>query len=161
MYSISLFYLFFSMANPHYLSNEFFADYTSVIDGDTFFPVEFWPQGMHYKWRCSNLGYSHRIYITAFAYINDLDVQLLVNSLRYCNSFCTQAKLRKIVDIYDWLNHEVFGYERRSRYYSYCLGHRMVHDLNHRDFVPRNGSQPPRQQFFPGMQQRFRGLYHC
>lgn len=148
------------MANPHYLSPEFADDYYSVINGDVFYPVNVWPRGMFHKFRCSNLGYSHRVYITTYAYLNGLDPVLLINSLRYINSFATQHKVRKIIDIYNWFADPFYGFNRRSRYYSYCHYHNVVHDLNCNPIVPRNGSQPPRGGYVPGNDGR-PGLYHC
>ncbi|GLV33605.1 hypothetical protein CBL_20300 [Carabus blaptoides fortunei] len=67
-------------------------DWLDIVDGDIWHPVRSWPAGMEHMWRCSNLGYTHRVYITSFAFCNGLDPQHLVNSLWAINVMMTRQK---------------------------------------------------------------------
>lgn len=90
-----------------------------------------WPKLVREKFWCSALEYRDRAFIAAFVVQNGLDVNSFIEALEYCNPYTNAQKIRKIVDIIEYLSGP--GEEavlRRSRYYSYDLYHGEVLDLN-------------------------------
>lgn len=112
-----------------------------IVDGNTFYPVYTWPDGMEHYWRCSNLGYSHRVYIAAFAFLNGLDINLLIDALYGVNFMMNLSKEIKFRDLYVYWSNIVDGYNRRSRYFTYCFYHNRICDLNHNLYRLRNNGQ--------------------
>lgn len=93
---------------------------------------------MEHYWRCSNLGYNDRVYITAFAFLNGLDSAHLIDSLSAIHWTMNLSKEIKIRDLYNYWNNPVYGFDRRSRYFTYCFGHNRICDLNHNVYRLRN-----------------------
>lgn len=109
-----------------------------ILDGDIWFPPRVWPRGMERYWRCSNLGYNHRVYIATFAYLNGLDITHLIDALYAVNWMMDMNKAIKIIELYHYWNSVEYGLDRRSRYFTYCFHHNRICDLNHNLYRLRN-----------------------
>lgn len=108
--------------------------YNAIYRGDIFYPYNDWPAGMCDKMFRTDLNYTNRVYVAAFGYYNGLDREILLDILDLCNPTYTQARGRKIFDLYSYWGLENadqdFYVERRSRYFTYCMLAGLVVDLN-------------------------------
>lgn len=92
---------------------------------------EHWPKMIVEKFWVSDLEYQDRVFIAAFAYLNRVPCDILIDALEYCNKNACYRKLRHVEDWYAfWTGENEEAYRRRSLTYSYSFMEKCFVDLN-------------------------------